>query len=407
MKKVLLIILTLFVGFTLTSCKEKLENPYFENPKTESWEETEDLFVSYMFKVKSHYETYTKHGDLRPDMSNYIEYQEPSYLTKEVLVRDDFSNYALSNDLDYMSKPNLYNLYYSIEDIVYLIKDYCSDMKEGNTCSNGTSEIRFYRDVWNLNIQYTENKNTTGQTVYDLYFTRNTDNLVTLDAKIKIYQDPQAEVYKYQTISWIEGVSETNEEITRSGDELSIETSTYIKTTYDIKRDIYTYFEQNSDFEISGYYNPVYSFYQEIKWHYEDKNFYDYNFTQYYDSVVVYKYNETEDSLFTNLMQFQNWNQIKQIDNRYYLFLNDQQVIEQAVDIVDDFKSEYPYVHFTESLLDGSSYFDDVQNLSIGLTYSTLMAGRTEFILTYQNFREYTTDNRTLEENFNFIIEQF
>ncbi len=408
MKKIVLILLVALFTLTLSGCGENLENPYFENTEEETWEDTEELFVSYMFKLKSHYEEYNKHGDLRPNINNYIEYEATTLSEKDVLVKDDFVNYRFSNDLDYMTSLNLMNVYNRIEDIVYLIQDHCSDMREGKICSNEDTEISFYRDGWNLLVQYTENKNKVGQEIYDLYFTRNEDNLVTFDGKILLYQEPDQEAYKFQTISYIEGVEEISEEITRNLDDPFIsENTVYTRTSIDIIQNIYTYFMQNSDYEISGYYNPHYDFYQEISWHYANTEFYNYKFTQYRDDIRIYQYDEEENNILLNLMEFQGWDSLVRANEEYTVYLEQQQVLTQPIVVDGNTFGEYPYVQFQGVSQDDTSYFTEVEKLFSGLNYEVLSLGKAEYILSYANMRAYMTENRTLDESFNIVYNQF
>lgn len=411
MKKVILVCFTVFLSFSLIGCNNQgssnFDNPYFEDKETQSWEDTEELFVSYMFKVKSHYEETNKYGDLRPNIDRYVEYQEPSYLGLDTLTKEDFSNYALSNDLEYMSISNLYGIYYSIENMVNLVKDTCSEMNEGETCTDGTTEIGFYREGWNLYIKYTENKNEEGQTTFNLYFYRNEENLVVLDAKTEVYKNPQDEVYKYQTVSLVEGVSETNEEITRIDGSFTFENSSYKKTTIDILQGVYTYFEQNQEYEVNGYYSTYYDFYQEVKWHYENKEFYDYKFTKFNEDVMMFNYKEVDNTFFINLMEFQSWNKLILEDGIYHVYLDDQLLVSQEVIVEENEKSEYPYILFTGSDLEDKSYLEETAKLYSGYTLDTFTSSKTDLILSYSNLRAYITENRTLEESFNLVYNKF
>lgn len=409
LKRLLLITLLLTITFTLSACNQSkvLENPYFENMEEQTWEETEELFVSYMFKVKTHYETYTKHGDLRPDINNYINYEAPLYVTKDTITREDFNNYSLSNDLDYMHQSNLFYIYDSLEDIVALLKDHCSEVDEGEICTHESSAFGFHKEGWNLYVHYIQNRNNDNKIVSDLYFTRNEDNQVTLEGRFEIYQGSNNTVKEYKTVTWIEEVSESNETIIRNSDTLTYDTSTYIKTDYDVERDIYTYFTQNNLYEISGYKDPFFGFYQEIKWVYLDMDFSDYVFALYKDDTLAYRYQEEDSSLFINLMQFQSWDEIKKEGSIYNLYNDNQKLVSKPIGFITDVKSEYPYLHYKGSVDGDTAYFEEVNTLSPALNLDNFMSARTDFILEYAGFRNYVTANRTLEESFNLVIDKF
>lgn len=408
MKKIGIVLLAIVTTLTLTGCSNDLENTYFENPEADSWEDTEAMFVSYMFKVKSHYETYNKSGDNRALITNYLDYEQPEYLDKDILTRTDFVNYSLSDDLDYMQQSNLHDLYYDIETIVNHIKDYCSDMKEGNVCKGDGNEMMFQTDTWDLFIEFTKNVDAQDQIIYQLHFTRNEANQVTLNANIEVYQNPSDGIYKLQTVTLIEDVLEENEEIMKtSSDNFLVENTLYTKTSLDLETGIYTFFQQDNEFETSGYYNTYLSFYQEISFHYEDKDFLDFKHIQYIDNILAYKYDEGENLVFLNLLEFIGWNNLVKNGDSYDIYLNDVLVSTTKVTVEQQNHAEYPYIILQGSSVEDVTYFDDVDQITLGINLSVMQSARTDNILSYADLREYMTENKTLEEHITQVQDEF
>jgi len=216
MKKVLSLTILIIIGFTLVSCPGRLENEYFDNKKSNTYEELEALIDSYVSVFKEYdEENYDFDG---PSWDYYHGFSEP-------VLRSELTDKADASDLRIFDT----DLFESLDNLVNTLKldlttvDENLSIKEGERIQFTNSipteiEYLYYMDgdsmyvdlkkterfglIVHITVELTDLVSPTGSILYKTY--REGEMLTLIDARIDdwncdIINYDKDEYIKYQS----------------------------------------------------------------------------------------------------------------------------------------------------------------------------------------------------------------
>jgi len=384
----------------------RLENSYFENTSSDSFSDAIEIYDGKINRALNVLKTYyprSGHDEVMWLEDSYINLQISS---KDVIYRQDFINYHLSDDREYMRYSDLYYLLdYSTSRI---FPDQCSDIKEGELCIQvydthdiypmnypSRSGIRFYMDGDSVLINHFYTMNQATLYNYIFYFYKDESYRDVMEMTLLISNLSHSE---FQTISHTKLVFGDYEETYRFKNCTTTELNDgtlemeYLYTkfkdydTSDLKHN-----EINSFIHlyinIGSTHGTIYDGLTKEKYDvsYHDGNYSAYNYTQYIRNTEVVSY--FADYYKVNLQEIIGWDNLRRNQNgtRTFDLYYEEENLSNGEDIQLSYtNSEYPYYEHI-----GAPNSESVIDLSIiGLS--------TDYTTNY--FMEKLSDGATLME---------
>jgi hypothetical protein len=180
MKKIIMVVIFLFV-ISLSSCTDKnLTNDFFENGKSDDIDVLWDVLEIYDDFIKYHYDTFA-HGTYKNEnIDSLDEYVHVEF--RNTIHRGDLINYELTDNRSYLEGSLSYT-YLEVSNHKDFVNENCENIKEGIKCDgqDDNEYFTYYVNDEDAYIIYGQVVNEYSYYKHKMYFYMNEDNKKVFD----------------------------------------------------------------------------------------------------------------------------------------------------------------------------------------------------------------------------------